>query len=57
MKFSASTALRLFGFRRTLIVNGAHFGAFLAACALFTPSTPHWLIFLALLDRRLLPLA
>ena len=29
----------------------------MAACALFTPSTPHWVIFLALLDRRLLPLA
>ena len=24
-------------------------GAFLAVCALFTPTTPHWLIFLALL--------
>jgi EmrB/QacA subfamily drug resistance transporter len=49
MKFSASTALRWFGFRRTLIVNGLISGAFLGACALFTPSTPHWMILLTLL--------
>ncbi len=49
MKFTASTALRWFGFRRTLIVNALISGAFLASYALFTPSTPHWLIFLALL--------
>ncbi len=49
MKFTASTALRAFGFRPTLIVNGLISGAFLAACALFTPATPHWLIFIALL--------
>src|SRR5579863_1008987 len=49
MKFTASTALRWFGFRRTLIVNGLISGAFLAACALFTPSTPHWLLLLTLL--------
>jgi EmrB/QacA subfamily drug resistance transporter len=50
MKFSASTILRQFGFRRTLIVNGVISGVFLAACALFTPSTPHWMILLALLS-------
>ena len=49
MKFTASSALRLFGFRLTLIVNALISGAFMAAYALFTPSTPHWLIFLALL--------
>src|SRR5271166_6405883 len=49
MKFSASTALRWFGFRQTLIVNGLISGVFLAACSLFTPSTPHWMIFLVLL--------
>ncbi len=49
MKFTASTALRWFGFRRTLIVNGLISGAFLAACALFTPSTPNWMILLTLL--------
>jgi EmrB/QacA subfamily drug resistance transporter len=50
MKFTASTALRRFGFRRTLIVNALISGAFLASYALFTASTPHWLIFLALLS-------
>jgi EmrB/QacA subfamily drug resistance transporter len=49
MKFTASTALRWFGFRQTLIVNGLISGAFLGACALFTPSTPHWLLLLMLL--------
>ncbi len=49
MKFSASTILRWFGFRWTLIINGLISGAFLAACALFTPSTPHWMILLTLL--------
>ena len=49
MKFSASTALRWFGFRQTLVVNCLISGAFLAACALFTPSTPHWLLLLTLL--------
>jgi EmrB/QacA subfamily drug resistance transporter len=50
MKFSASTALRWMGFRTTLIANGLISGAFMASYALFTPSTPHWLIFLALLS-------
>ena len=49
MKVAASGVLRRFGFRQTLIVNGLISGAFLAVCALFTPTTPHWLIFLALL--------
>jgi EmrB/QacA subfamily drug resistance transporter len=49
MKFTATTALRWFGFRPTLVVNGLISGAFLAACALFTPSTPHWLLLLVLL--------
>jgi MFS family permease len=49
MKFTASTALRWFGFRSTLIVNGLISGAFLAACALFTPLTPHWLLLITLL--------
>jgi len=50
MKFSASTALRWMGFRTVLIVNGLISGAFMASYALFTPSTPHWLIFVALLS-------
>ena len=49
MKFTASTALRWFGFRQTLVFNGLISGAFLGACALFTPSTPHWLLLLTLL--------
>ena len=49
MKFTASIALRWCGFRQTLVVNGLISGAFLAACALFTPSTPHWLLLLTLL--------
>jgi hypothetical protein len=49
MKFTASTALRWLGFRQTLIVIGLISGAFLGACALFTPSTPHWVLLLVLL--------
>jgi EmrB/QacA subfamily drug resistance transporter len=49
MKFTASTALRWFGFRQTLVVIGLISGAFLAACALFTPSTPHLVLALTLL--------
>jgi EmrB/QacA subfamily drug resistance transporter len=49
MKFTASRALRAFGFRRTLIVNAVISGAFMASYALFTPSTPRAVIFLALL--------
>jgi EmrB/QacA subfamily drug resistance transporter len=49
MKFTASTVLRQFGFRQTLVVNGLISGVFIAACALFTPSTPHWLLLLTLL--------
>ena len=49
MKFTASTVLRWFGFRQTLVVNCVISGVFLAACALFTPSTPHWLLLLTLL--------
>jgi EmrB/QacA subfamily drug resistance transporter len=49
MKFTASTALRWFGFRLTLVVNGLISGVFMAVIALFTPLTPHWLLFLALL--------
>ena len=57
MKFTASKALRWFGFRDTLVVNGLISGVFLAACALFTPSTPHWLLVLDAARRRILPLA
>jgi hypothetical protein len=50
MKFTASTAIRWFGFRRTLVVNALISGVFMASYALFTASTPRWLIFLALLS-------
>ncbi|HEY5203342.1 MAG TPA: DHA2 family efflux MFS transporter permease subunit [Roseiarcus sp.] len=49
MKLTASRVLRWFGFRDTLVFNCLISGAFLAACALFTPSTPHWLLLLVLL--------
>ena len=49
MKLTASRVLRWFGFRDTLVFNCLISGAFLADCALFTPSTPHWLLLLVLL--------
>jgi len=49
MKFTASRALRRFGFRRTLLANALISGLFIASYALFTPTTPHWAIFAALL--------
>ncbi len=49
MKFSASTILRRWGFRRVLIVNGVISALFLASCGLFTAQTPHWLLLAALL--------
>jgi len=44
MKFSASTAIRAWGFRRILIVNAVISAAFLASFGLFTSQTPHWLL-------------
>ena len=49
MKFSASTILKRWGFRRVLIVNGVVSALFLASCGLFTAATPHWLLLVALL--------
>jgi len=49
MKFSAATALRRWGFRRVLIVNGVISSAFLASYGLFTAATAHWLLLAALL--------
>jgi EmrB/QacA subfamily drug resistance transporter len=49
MKFSASTILKRWGFRRVLIVNGVVSALFLASCGLFTTATPHWLLLAALL--------
>jgi EmrB/QacA subfamily drug resistance transporter len=49
MKFSARTALRLWGFRRVLIVNGVLSSVFLASYGFFTQTTPTVLILVALL--------
>jgi EmrB/QacA subfamily drug resistance transporter len=49
MKFTASTIIRRFGFRRVLIANAVISAAFLASYGLFTEATPHWLILALLL--------
>jgi EmrB/QacA subfamily drug resistance transporter len=49
MKFSATTIIRRFGFRRVLVVNALISGVFLASYGLFTQQTPQWLILAALL--------
>ena len=49
MKFTASRILKRFGFRSVLMVNTVVSAAFLAGQALFTPQTPHLVIFAVLL--------
>jgi len=49
MKFSASTLIRRFGFRRILIFNGLLSALFLASYGLVQASTPHWLLLAGLL--------
>jgi EmrB/QacA subfamily drug resistance transporter len=49
MKFSASTLIRRFGFRRILIFNGVLSAIFLASYGLVQASTPHWLLLAGLL--------
>jgi EmrB/QacA subfamily drug resistance transporter len=49
MKFTATRILRQWGFRTVLIANALISGVFLASYGLFSASTPHWLIFGALL--------
>ncbi len=49
MKPAAQTALRLFGFRDTLIWNGAISGVMLMACAAFRPTWPAAAIYAVLL--------
>ena len=49
MKFTASTILRHWGFRRVLIFNGVLSAAFLASYGLIGSGTPHALIFAGLL--------
>ncbi len=49
MRLSATPLLRHFGFRRVLIANTVISALFMAAYAFFGPTTPHWVIFVALL--------
>ncbi len=49
MKMTAGPIIRAFGFRPVLIGNAVISGFFLMGYALFLPSTPHTIIFLALL--------
>jgi EmrB/QacA subfamily drug resistance transporter len=44
LKFIASTTLRLLGFRNVLILASLSGAGLIAANALFTPTTPHWII-------------
>ena len=48
MKLGINPIIRLFGFRSVLIFNGVISALFMASCALFRPTTPHFLIALAL---------
>jgi len=44
MKTVAARVLRLFGFRTVLVANALISAVFIAACAVFRPGTPFWLI-------------
>ncbi|HZB93850.1 MAG TPA: MFS transporter [Stellaceae bacterium] len=50
MKTTAALIVRTFGFRRVLLGNAVISSAFIMAYSLFSPETPHWLIFVALLS-------
>ena len=49
MKTTAAPILRRFGFKRVLVTNAVVSSLFLAAIALFTAGTPHWIILTVLL--------
>jgi EmrB/QacA subfamily drug resistance transporter len=49
MKMTAAPIIRSFGFRRVLLGNAVISSAFVMSYAWFSPETPHWLIFVALL--------
>ncbi|HEX7967039.1 MAG TPA: MFS transporter [Stellaceae bacterium] len=49
MKMTAAPIIRAFGFRPVLIGNAVVSSLFLFGYSLFQPTTPHWLIFIALL--------
>ncbi|HEV3112892.1 MAG TPA: MFS transporter [Candidatus Binataceae bacterium] len=48
MKIAINPIIRFFGFRSLLIFNGVISALFMAGCALFRPTTPHFVIALAL---------
>jgi EmrB/QacA subfamily drug resistance transporter len=50
MKTAAPPILRRFGFKRTLSVNAVIVALLFMAYALFTPTTPHWVIYVVLLS-------
>ena len=49
MKMTAAPIIRTFGFRRVLLGNAVISCVFVMSYALFTPTTPHWLILAAFL--------
>ncbi|HEX2448087.1 MAG TPA: MFS transporter [Methyloceanibacter sp.] len=49
MKTTAAPIIRYFGFKRVLVTNAVVSSLFLAAIALFTAGTPHWLVLAVLL--------
>jgi EmrB/QacA subfamily drug resistance transporter len=49
MKLTAAPTLKLFGFKRVLMINALISAVFIAASALFTPTTPRLLILAVLL--------
>jgi EmrB/QacA subfamily drug resistance transporter len=55
MKIVALPALRRFGFRSTLMVNAILAGIAIAACALFTPDMPRWVIWAIVLFGGFFP--
>jgi EmrB/QacA subfamily drug resistance transporter len=55
MKTIAGRVLNSFGFRKVLLVNAALAGLSIAACGLFMPTTPGWLIWLIVLAGGFFP--
>ncbi len=49
LKLVAAPLIRWLGFRRALVVNAMVMGGFTAVCALFTPTTPLWVMLVILL--------
>jgi EmrB/QacA subfamily drug resistance transporter len=49
MKTTAAPILRRFGFKRVLVTNAVVSSLFIAAIALFTAGTPHWIVLTVLL--------